>query len=417
MLMAAGRTTSTGVATDATALHVASTTPIVSERAGTGPAVAAATLDSASTPPTVCSAPLCRLPQVHAFSATEGDWMAFHLRFKAEYRSIKWSEHEALRALPTALDDDSLAAFYSIPEADRSSLASACAAMAALYAPPSTIRKKFQLRKWGDTDSPLAFHSALLALRRAAYPSMDRAALDSLALERRLTVAKELGNVLSVTADDNLSSLQVAKNIPVHLGLREEPAATVCTMVEGDSMASDSSTGYATRSSSPRHAEMRGGRSPVGWPPRRGPLRGYASHGCYYCGRTGHITSNCQLHVGDPPGAPATYGVNFSSSRGPQAFHDTSCTWPFHSHHSSASCCPVTTHPDRLYDDSKWCALAYRAFGAAPGSSDVMAFIQGVEVRVVIDTGASATLISLPTFRSFPASPRPLEQVLGLWVE
>ncbi|CAN0256451.1 unnamed protein product [Lampetra fluviatilis] len=170
---AAGRTT----AADAAALHVASTMPIVSDRAGTGPAIAADASDSTSTSPTGHTSALRRLPQVHAFSATEGDWTAFHLRFKAAYRSIDWSEHEVLRALPTALDDDSMAAFYSIPEADRSSLAGACAAMAAIYEPPSTI----QLRKRGDTESPLAFCSALLALGRAAYPSMDRAAFDSLA--------------------------------------------------------------------------------------------------------------------------------------------------------------------------------------------------------------------------------------------
>ncbi|CAN0371853.1 unnamed protein product [Lampetra planeri] len=57
---------------------------------------------------------------------------------------------------------------------------------------------------------------------------MDRAALDSLALDRLLKVAKKLGVVLSVAADDDLSSLQVAKNIQLHLGLREDPATMAC---------------------------------------------------------------------------------------------------------------------------------------------------------------------------------------------
>ncbi|CAN0441644.1 unnamed protein product [Lampetra planeri] len=73
MLMAAGRTTSTGVVTDAAALHVASTAPIASGRAVTGPAVTSVASGSASTPPAVCSASLCWLPQVRALSATEGD--------------------------------------------------------------------------------------------------------------------------------------------------------------------------------------------------------------------------------------------------------------------------------------------------------------------------------------------------------
>ncbi|CAN0118416.1 unnamed protein product [Lampetra planeri] len=178
---------STEVATDATTLHVTSTTPNAYERAVTGPTIGVAVLDLTSTSPTVRTAPLRQLPQVRAFSVTEGDWTAFHHRFEAAYRSIDWSEHEAL----WALDDYSLAAFYSIPEAERSSLAGACAVMADILEPPLTIRRKFQLRKQRDTESPLAFCRALLALGWAAYPSMDRAALDSLALERLLMMAKE----------------------------------------------------------------------------------------------------------------------------------------------------------------------------------------------------------------------------------
>ncbi|CAM9386686.1 unnamed protein product [Lampetra planeri] len=155
-----------------------------------GTTIAAVMSDSTSTSPTVHTAPLRRLPQVRAFSVTEGDWTAFHRRFESAYRSIDWSDREALWALPTALNDDSLAAFYSVPKTDRSSLADACTAMAAIFEPPSTIRSMLQLRKRGATELPLAFHSALLALGRAAYPSMDQAALDSLALERLLMVAK-----------------------------------------------------------------------------------------------------------------------------------------------------------------------------------------------------------------------------------
>ncbi|CAN0438147.1 unnamed protein product [Lampetra fluviatilis] len=99
-------------------------------------------------------------------------------------RSVDWSEHEALRVLPTALDDDSLAVFYSILEADRSSLVGACAAMAAIYEPSLTIRRKFQLRKRGDTESPLAFRSALLALsgkeHSGASGPQGRASCDSM---------------------------------------------------------------------------------------------------------------------------------------------------------------------------------------------------------------------------------------------
>ncbi|CAN0337878.1 unnamed protein product [Lampetra fluviatilis] len=93
-----------------------------------GPAIAAVASDLTSTSPMVHTAPLRRLQQVRELSVTEGDWTAFHCRFESAYRSYAWSDREALWALPTALDDDSLASFYSIPETDRSSLADAYAA-------------------------------------------------------------------------------------------------------------------------------------------------------------------------------------------------------------------------------------------------------------------------------------------------
>ncbi|CAN0417511.1 unnamed protein product [Lampetra fluviatilis] len=90
--------------------------------------------------------------------------------------------------LAHALDDDSLAAFNSIPEADRSSFTDVCSAMAAIIDPPSNIRRILLPRKLGDTETALAFHSTILALGQVAYRSMDQAALHSLALEQRLVL-------------------------------------------------------------------------------------------------------------------------------------------------------------------------------------------------------------------------------------
>ncbi|CAM9559433.1 unnamed protein product [Lampetra fluviatilis] len=90
------------------------------------------------------------------------------------------------------------------------------AASEAIFDPLSNIHRRFLLIKRGDT----VFRSALLALGQAAYLSTDRAALDSLALERLLVLARELGIVLTIAAANNLTSLHVARNIQAHLSLR-----------------------------------------------------------------------------------------------------------------------------------------------------------------------------------------------------
>ncbi|CAM9750539.1 unnamed protein product [Lampetra planeri] len=52
-----------------------------------------------------------RLPQVKEFVTAGGDWSAFTWSFEAAFRSLHWSEEEALVALPTVLDDDALVVF------------------------------------------------------------------------------------------------------------------------------------------------------------------------------------------------------------------------------------------------------------------------------------------------------------------
>ncbi|CAN0209302.1 unnamed protein product [Lampetra fluviatilis] len=85
-------------------------------------------------------------------------------------------------------------------------------------------RRKFLLRRREEGESPLAFRSALLALGRAAYPRMDRVAPDSLALERLLSLASELGVILAITEEVDLSSLKDAQGSQAHLGLCQWPA-------------------------------------------------------------------------------------------------------------------------------------------------------------------------------------------------
>ncbi|CAM9675320.1 unnamed protein product [Lampetra planeri] len=87
-----------------------------------------------------------RLPPVHQFTAAGGDWRAFHRRFEAAYISVGWTSQEAFQALSTALDDDSLAAFFAIPESDRTTFAHAYDEMAANFGPSSNVKRRFRLR-------------------------------------------------------------------------------------------------------------------------------------------------------------------------------------------------------------------------------------------------------------------------------
>ncbi|CAM9304192.1 unnamed protein product [Lampetra fluviatilis] len=130
-----------------------------------------------------------RLPPIREFVAAGGDWIAFQRCFKAACPLVGWFDMKALQALPTEQDDDYLAEFEAIPEADRATLPRACAQMAAIFDPPSNACQRFVLQRRGEAKTPVTFCSALLALGHAAYPHMEQTALDFLALERLLSLA------------------------------------------------------------------------------------------------------------------------------------------------------------------------------------------------------------------------------------
>ncbi|XP_078718070.1 uncharacterized protein LOC144935371 [Lampetra fluviatilis] len=190
------------------------------------PEAPGAPLDEEEEPESLASS-TPRWLHVERFEVPVGDWTAFTRRFRAAYESLGWTEAQALRALPTAMDDDALATFYGLPRGVRLSLPEIFAAMQKIYEPRSVAKCKFQLRRQAEGESPLTYRSALLTLGQAAYPAMDEATLDSLAQEKLLQMAKELQVVLSLPSDneDHGSSLQLARNIQVNLDLRDEPSA------------------------------------------------------------------------------------------------------------------------------------------------------------------------------------------------
>ncbi|CAN0414529.1 unnamed protein product [Lampetra fluviatilis] len=248
--------------------------PVVADDAATTPAMPRMKPDTVEAPGSPPPGSLRRLHE-ERFEAKVGDWTAFTRCFRAVYESLDWVESDALRALPTALDDDALAAFYSISVKVCSLLAGAFAAMQDIYEPRSVAKRKFQLRKWEDTESPLTYGSALLALGQAAYPAMDQAALNSLAQEKLLLMAKELRVVLSLpsNSDDDMSSLQIARNIKTNLDLCDELTAVVaqplvvCTSrarcpVELEESGSLAAVAGLPLASLPRRPEMYGGGAP-----------------------------------------------------------------------------------------------------------------------------------------------------------
>ncbi|CAM9732660.1 unnamed protein product [Lampetra planeri] len=60
-----------------------------------------------------------RLPHIKEFVVVGGDWSTFTWWFESAFRSMRWTEEEALGALPTVLDDQALAVFRAIPRTKR----------------------------------------------------------------------------------------------------------------------------------------------------------------------------------------------------------------------------------------------------------------------------------------------------------
>ncbi|CAM9571087.1 unnamed protein product [Lampetra planeri] len=163
-----------------------------------------------------------------------------------------------------ALDDRALAAFQSIPPADRATFPMAYAQRAAIFELPSSACLNFSSWRQEEAKTSLAFHSSLLALAQAAYPTMDGAVLDSLALERLLSLVRELGVVLAIDKEADISSLRVAQGIQAHLALWQLPIVVACTGVPGPAGAGtpEGEDGLAAFTVGDQHRKGAGGHRP-----------------------------------------------------------------------------------------------------------------------------------------------------------
>ncbi|XP_061430900.1 uncharacterized protein LOC133357125 [Lethenteron reissneri] len=167
-----------------------------------------------------------RLPQIKEFIAG-GDLSAFTWRFESAFRSVNWTEDEALGALPTLLDDVSLGVFRSIPASKKKTLRDAFAEMAEFYDPPTSATRKFMSHRRGSEESPLAYRGALMALAMAAYPDATADHLDPLILSRMLKLSQELNISLPVCGHEPLTSRWVARCLDAKFNIthRDQMAA------------------------------------------------------------------------------------------------------------------------------------------------------------------------------------------------
>ncbi|CAM9595914.1 unnamed protein product [Lampetra fluviatilis] len=158
-----------------------------------------------------------RLPPLKEFVGEEGDWGGFQRRFLAHQEMAKWTDAEALRALPALLDSDALATLTSAPKERRSTLQTAMQVLAAVYGPPSDCRQLFYDRQRGAKESPLAYRTSLLALAKAAFPRMDNEGVDAMVTEKILLLADDLEIVIVAQDDAEMCSLQAARLLHANL--------------------------------------------------------------------------------------------------------------------------------------------------------------------------------------------------------
>ncbi|XP_078728629.1 uncharacterized protein LOC144944377 isoform X2 [Lampetra fluviatilis] len=238
-----------------------------------------------------------RLPELKAYSSDGGGWAAFERRFVSLIETSGWSEDEALQGLPAMLDDDALTALFAVPRAKRATLTDALHQMRLIYGPPSEARHRFDARRKKASKSAMGYRSALLAMARDAYPRMDEDAVESLVLQKLMSLARQLRVAMPTADDDNdFTSLRAARCIKAHLHCDEDTTIATCAGPP-DAQAYDVHSG-------PHQAfaaiESRGSSN---WRSQRDhhqqdrptSRQDEASIICHNCGLRGHVASGCRV--------------------------------------------------------------------------------------------------------------------------
>nr|XP_032806838.1 hexokinase-2-like [Petromyzon marinus] len=99
------------------------------------------------------------------------------------------------------------------------------------WAPEHRPVEPARLEREGTAAAGAAAPPPDVSLARAAYPDLEGMGLDSLALDRLLALAAELGIVLSIPEEAQITSLAVAHNMQAHLALRRPAMMAACAGV------------------------------------------------------------------------------------------------------------------------------------------------------------------------------------------
>ncbi|XP_061436599.1 uncharacterized protein LOC133361639 [Lethenteron reissneri] len=233
-----------------------------------------------------------RLPPLKEFIGAEGDWGGFRRRFLAHQEMARWSDEEALCALPALLDGDALAALTSAPKEKRATLPMALQLLAGVYGPSAECRQQFYDRRRGEKESPLAFRTSLLALAKTAFPRMDDDGVDAMVAEKILLLADDLDIVVIAQGDAEMTSLQAARLLHANLLQQRRKAnrASAGRAVAAATLPSEEL--YAVDHRRQQTTGARPGRDGARRFDR--PSSPSALPRCFNCGIRGHVASGCR---------------------------------------------------------------------------------------------------------------------------